>query len=260
MVLTAEAPTRAPATPAATPAAAARHGNGDPGGPDDLQPRRRRRSPIRRLAPWIALLVIVVPLALVGWHIYGIWKAKTHPADYAGGGTAPTVTVQVPSGATAEGLAPTLVADGVIASTRALVLAADNSSNPTGLEPGYFILNHHMQASLAWAALLNPKNRDQAVVTIPEGKRASQVIATLAQVTKIPLKDFEQVIAHPAQLGLPSYADGKVEGFLFPATYAIQPHETALQILQAMVARYNVEAQQIDLPAAAAKLTSPSGT
>ena len=226
---------------------------GNPNDPDDRRPRRRRRSPIRRLAPWIALLVIVVPLALIGWHIYGIWRAKTHPADYAGGGTAPTVTVQVQSGETAGQARPTVYADGVVASTRAFVLAAENSSDPTGLEPGYFILNHHMQASLAWAALLNPKNRDQAVVTIPEGKRASQVIATLSQVTKLPLKDFQQVIDHPAQLGLPSYADGKVEGFLFPATYTIQPHETALQILQAMVARYNVEAQQINLSAAAHK-------
>jgi len=221
---------------------------------DDLQPRHRRRSPIRRLAPWIALLVIVVPLAIGGWHIYGIWRAKAHPADYVGAGTAPTVTVQVLSGETADQLAPTLFADGVVASTRAFVIAAENSSDPTGLEPGFFVLNRHMQASLAWSALLNPKNRDQALVTIPEGKRATQVIATLANVTKIPLKDFQQVIAHPAQLGLPSYADGKVEGFLFPATYAIQPHETALQILQAMVARYNVEAQQIDLQAAAHKL------
>ena len=127
--------------------------------PDDAQPRRRRRSPIRRLAPWIALLVIVIPLALVGWHIYGIWRAKTHPADYAGSGTTPTVTVQVLSGETADQLAPTLLADGVVASTRAFVLAVENSSDPTGLEPGYFILNQHMQASLAWAALLNPKNR-----------------------------------------------------------------------------------------------------
>ena len=42
-----------------------------------------------------------------------------------------------------------------------------------------------------------------------------------------------------------------MEGYLFPATYAIVPHETALQILQAMVQRYNVEAQAINLVAAA---------
>jgi uncharacterized YceG family protein len=208
---------------------------------------KRRRSPIRRLAPWIALLVIVVPLAIGGLHVWDIYQAKVHPADYVGDGTGPAVTVQVQTGETAENLAPTLLADGVVASTRAFILAAENSSDPTGLEPGYFILNHHMQATAAWAALLNPKNRDQFMVTIPEGKRASQVILIMSKETKIPLKDFQQVLDHPAGLGLPSYAKGKVEGYLFPATYPIQPHETALQILQAMVARFNVEAQQVDL-------------
>ena len=230
-------------------------GDGGPGGYGGDGPRRRRRSPIRRLAPWIALLVIVVPLALIGFHIWDIYQAKVHPADYTGSGTKPTVIVQVTAAdGTAEQLAPTLLKDGVVASTRAFVLAAENSSNPTGLEPGFFVLNSHMQATLAWAALLNPKNRDQAVVTIPEGKRASQVIAILAKDTKIPLKNFQTALAHPSELGLPKYADGKAEGYLFPATYAIQPNETALQILQSMVARFNQEATAIDLPAAAQRL------
>jgi uncharacterized YceG family protein len=116
---------------------------------------------------------------------------------------------------------------------------------------GYYRLNHHMQASLAWAALLNPKNRVQLTVTIPEGKRVSQVIPLLAKATNIPAAKFQQVVNHPTGLGLPSYANGKVEGYLFPATYTIEPNETALQILQAMVQRYNVEAQQDNLATAA---------
>jgi UPF0755 protein len=87
----------------------------------------------------------------------------------------------------------------------------------------------------------------QTTVTIPEGKRAVDVIAIISKKTKIPLPNFQQVLAHPSQLGLPSYAGGKVEGYLFPATYAIVPHETALQILQAMVQRFNVEAQQLNM-------------
>ena len=157
------------------------------------------------------------------------------------------------SGDTAFSLAPRLLQIGVIASTRAFINAAENTaaSNSTGLEPASTMLHHHMQASLAYAALLNPKNLVQTTVTIPEGKRAVDVIAIIAKNTKIPLKDFQQVLANPAQLGLPSYAGGKAEGYLFPATYAIVPHETALQILQAMVQRYNVEAQEIDIVAAA---------
>jgi uncharacterized YceG family protein len=168
------------------------------------------------------------------------------------------VTVQVPSGATPDSLAPTLLQDGVIASTRAFTNIAGTAATGVQLEPGYFQLKTHMQASLAWADLTNPKNMLQTVVTIPEGKRVSQVISILSAKTGIPAKDFQQVIDHPAQLGLPSYAkgvkgfpDSAVEGFLFPATYAITPHETAPQILKAMVARFNVEASTIDITAAA---------
>ena len=115
-----------------------------------------------------------------------------------------------------------------------------------------------MQASLAWADLTNPKNMVQTVVTIPEGKRASQVIAIVAKKTKIPHKDFQPVLDHPSALGLPSYANGKVEGFLFPATYAIVPHETALQILQAMVARFNRRRPRSTCTAAAKSGSAPT--
>ena len=240
-----------------------RNGMGNGNGRDDDLDReawsqyrgeKRRRSPIRRLAPWIALLVIVLPLAYGGWHVWSIYQAKVHPADYPGAGTTPTVTVQVPNGATADSLAPTLLKDGVIASTRAFTNIAGAAATGVQLEPGYFMLKSHMQASLAWAFLTNPKNMLQTVVTIPEGKRASQVMLIMAKETKIPLKDFQQVLAHPAELGLPSYAKGKPEGYLFPATYTIQPHETALQILQAMVTRFKQEAQTIDLPVAAQRV------
>jgi uncharacterized YceG family protein len=228
----------------------------------DMRNDRPRRK-ATRWVPRILLLVIfggLVAGGLVGGlFVYHKYEAKYHPADFVGAGIAPTVTVQVMSGETPSGLAPTLLKLGIIASDRAFTNAAEASANPTAIEPGFFTLNHHMQASVAYAALLNPKNRVQLGVTIPEGKRASQVILILNKETKIPLKNFQQVIAHPAQLGLPSYAKGKVEGYLFPATYAIVPHETALQILQAMVARFNAEATAINLPAAASRVNLTPG-
>ena len=47
--------------------------------------RRRRR--FRWIAPLVALLVIVVPLAVGGVYAYSLYMSKYHPADYAG--TAP---------------------------------------------------------------------------------------------------------------------------------------------------------------------------
>ncbi|MFZ0162833.1 MAG: endolytic transglycosylase MltG, partial [Trebonia sp.] len=223
---------------------------------DDDGGSGRRRSTIRRLAPWIALLVILTPLLIGGLYIYNIYENKYHPADYSGAGTG-SVTVQVNSGDSASSLGPRLQSLGVVASARAFVLAAEHTTSTTStgappqLEAGFYKLHMHMQASLAWAALLNPKNRVQLTVTIPEGKRASQVVLILAKETSIPASQFQAVINSPAQLGLPSYAKGKVEGYLFPATYTIQPNETAAQILKAMVQRYDIEAQAIKISSAA---------
>ncbi len=254
--------------------------SGDPGGPGgpgpdqrgwDNGPREhdpyddwndRNRKPRKKATRWFPriLILTIVAVVVVGGLVGGLdlrnrYEARYHPPDYAGPGTG-DVTVQVTSGDTAFSLAPRLLQLGVIASTRAFTNAAEAATGTTsagsgGLEAGYYQLHEHMQASLAYAALTNPKNLVQTTVTIPEGKRAVDVIAIIAQKTKIPLKNFQQVLAHPSDLGLPSYADGKVEGYLFPATYAIVPHETALQILQAMVQRFNVEAQQVNLVAAA---------
>jgi peptidoglycan lytic transglycosylase G len=236
-----------------------RRGRGGPNGDwDDRSERRPRRGPVRRLAPWVALLVILTPLIAGGYYAYSAYQSKYHPADYAGAGASPTVTVQVKTGDSASSIGPELVSLGVIASSRALVLAAEHSTNTAGLEPGFYKLNHRMQASLAYAALLNPKDRVQLTVTIPEGKRVSQVVAILAKDTSIPQAQFQQIINNPARLGLPSYAKGKVEGYLFPATYQIQPNESALQILQAMVHRYNQEASSINLAAAATRVNLTS--
>jgi peptidoglycan lytic transglycosylase G len=213
--------------------------------------RRRRRGPVRRLAPWIALLVILTPLVIGGLYVYHLYENKVHPADYSGAGTVPTVTVQVKSGDTATSLAPRLVSLGVVASSRAFILAAENSKSTATLEVGFYKLKHHMQSSIAYAALLNPKNRVQNTLTFPEGLRLSQLLARLGAHSGIPLSDFQKVLASPAQLGLPSYAHGKPEGYLFPATYVIQPNDTALTILKAMVRRFDQEAAQVHLATAA---------
>jgi UPF0755 protein len=230
---------------------------------DDYKVPKRKRGPVRRLAPWIALVVIIAIIAVPAYYAYSVYQAKYHPPDYAGAGTAPAVDVLVPSGASASSLASMLVSDGVVASTRAFVLAAEHSASSAGLEPGTYKLNTHMQATLAYAALVNPKNRVQLTITIPEGKRVAQVIATLAADMHLPVSDFEKIVDNPSQLGLPSYAKAnvsgfsgigyKVEGFLWPAQYVIQPHETPQQVLQAMVAQFNQMSQQQGLSAAANK-------
>jgi UPF0755 protein len=217
----------------------------EPGGPRG--PRRRRW---RWIAPVAALLIILIPLAVGGAYAYSFYMSKVHPADYSGSGTG-YVVVQVDPGDTPTSLGPRLQQLGVVASARAFVLAAEHSSAPGGLLPGFYGMHEHMQASLAYALLLNPKNLVQITVTIPEGWRLSQIVAWLGAKSGIAASAYDQVLKDPARLNLPSYAGGKPEGYLFPATYEVLPHETATGVLAGMVHRFQQEAAVVNLPVAA---------
>jgi len=199
------------------------------------------------LAPLLALAVLCA-LAVGGYDIYKGFQSK----DFTGPGFG-HVTVQVLPGDTATSLAPRLVQLGVVASAKSFISAAKQSSNPTGLEPGFFSLHKHMNSALAYRMLLNPASRIQAVVAIPEGLRMSSILATLEKkyASTIPASAFTAAAKDTAALQLPAYARGNPEGYLFPATYDFSPGTSALGMMQAMVARFNQEATSIDLPVAA---------
>jgi len=211
---------------------------------------RRRRS--RWIAPLVALAVILTPLVIGGVYVLHVYLSKYHPADYASDGTGQAI-VQVQSGQTATAVGQRLVTLGVVASVRAFELAAEHSTNQRGLEPGFYRMHKQMKATLAFALLLNPAARIQDKITIPEGWRISQTEAELAAKSGIPAADYKQALANPGSLGLPSYADGNPEGYLWPATYDVQPNMSATIVLQQMVASFNHEAAKINLNAAAAQ-------
>ena len=227
-------------------------------GPRGQGPGRPRRRRFRWMAPLAALLVILVPVAIGGAYLYSFYMSKYHPADYSGPGTG-SVVVQVSSGDTPTSLGPKLARLGVVASARAFVLAAEHSSSPNGLLPGFYSMREHMKASLAYQRLLDPANLMQVTVTIAEGLRLSQIVAALGAKSGIAASAYAQVLKNPAQLHLPAYAGGKPEGYLFPATYEVQPHETALGVLTGMVQRFDQEATAVDLPAAARQVHLTEG-
>jgi len=219
--------------------------------------RGRSRRPGRRvgraLAPTVAMLVALVVLVALGFGGYKIYQHFQSP-DYSGPGFG-EVTVQVNPGDTAESLGPRLVQAGVVASTSSFVSAVKQSSCPTCLEPGFFRLHKHMNSALAYKLLLNPTSRIQSVVVIPEGLRLTQILARLKAVkSPIPASAYAKALKDTAALGLPSYAKGNPEGYLFPATYAITPGMNATSVLQAMVTRFDQEATSVNLPAAAAAI------
>jgi uncharacterized YceG family protein len=237
----------------AAPARPVRAERGGRGGPPS-RPRGgkpKRKSPMRRAAPWIALTVLALVIGVAGAGFFYFWHNYLHPPDYSGPGTG-TVAVLIKPGETATQVGEQLQAQGVVASVRAFANAAKASGKGNALEPGDYRLHRHMAAALAFALLLKPSSRIQLTVVITEGERLSEIIAALGHRTG-DLQGYQQAVKNVSALGLPSYAKGNPEGYLFPATYTIQPGTQPIQVLRAMVLRYNQEAQSVNLAAVAHK-------
>ncbi|MEU4726384.1 endolytic transglycosylase MltG [Nonomuraea dietziae] len=84
-------------------------------------------------------------------------------------------------------------------------------------------------------------------LTVQEGQRLSQILDQLSRVTGKPLKEFVRAAKDGDALGLPAYAKGAPEGFLFPSTYEVSPRSGPHELLAAMVARFNRAAEDTGL-------------
>jgi UPF0755 protein len=200
--------------------------------------RRRQRGRDRRRSA-AAFLVIVLVFALLGggaWYGYGKVKSFFTAPDYTGGG-AGEVSVQVEQGDTATDIANLLYEKGVVKSAKAFTNAAEDDPNSQTLQPGTYTLRKQMKASLALALMLDPSSRSVKRFTIPEGLSAKQVYERLSKQTGFPVADFQAAAKDANALGLPPWAGGNVEGFLFPDTYDLEKNDTAATIIKTMVDR-----------------------
>jgi len=202
----------------------------------------------------IAAIVVLVVLAFLGRHAIGSIKERLMGApDYSGSGTG-TVLFQVHTGDSATIIGRNLKAADVVKSSDAFVDAAKSDDRSLGIQVGYYQLRRHMKASTALGVLVNPKNLVQAAVTVPEGARVAQIIETITSHTKITKAELVKALENPKKIGLPAEAEGNPEGYLFPATYAVVPGETATELLSQMVAKSKEVDKEIGLSQGAEKL------
>lgn len=223
---------------------------------DDAPQRGGSRRRKKRFSGCLPMLVFVVVTALL---IFAAYKYVVRPAwddwfadpeDYPGPGKG-QVTFVVKQGQTVPSMGDELEDLGVVASSEAFVDAAEEEEADTAIQAGTYLLKREMKASDVVKVLADPDNLAQSTVTIPEGLRVVDVIDRLAEGTDFSTKQFERALDRTEALGLPEYADGNPEGYLFPATYTITPGDTPATILRAMVARWEQAASDLGLEAAA---------
>lgn len=201
---------------------------------DDEEPRRR--------GPWGCLIGLVVVAALVAGAFFflqgpvnSLIERFTPAEDFSGAGTG-EIVFMIHEGDTGSDIALNLVEENVTASYDAFYDLLLAQSPEPEFHPGAYLLAEEMSAQAALDALLDPTNKLENTFVIQEGMWASNALAEAAFVTGIPIEELQAAAANLPALGLPPEATS-VEGFLFPATYTVEPGMTAPALVKMLVDR-----------------------
>jgi UPF0755 protein len=235
---------------------------------DEARPARHshRRRPPKRKGRHSSRLAVVISLLVVGGLLVGgvvlaqgvlsdvrDRLVQAAPEDYPGPGQG-SVTVVVEPGQNGADIAVTLVAQDVVASERAFTDAAALDERALSIQPGRYEMPQQIPAAEALAILVDPTNRTRNDVTVREGLRVPQVVDAYVEQAGMKRARLEAALADTAALGLPPYADGEPEGFLFPATYEVQPDTTEAAAMAAMTTQFAQVADSIRLEQRAREL------
>ena len=219
----------------------------------DSKKHRQRRG--------VGYLAVLVALAILAGGAYLVFNLGADalkerfrpPEDYSGAGTG-SVVVEVKEGDAASDIANTLFAADVVKSPEAFTEAASAEPASLGIQVGVYEMSKQMSATAALDILIDPANLIQNTVAFPEGWTVGQIVAQLVKRTDFSANQYNRLLAKPESIGLPSYAGGNLEGYLFPATYQVLPNATPKDILTMMVERYEEAATDLDLEAQAEAL------
>ncbi|WP_052710677.1 endolytic transglycosylase MltG [Pseudofrankia sp. DC12] len=212
--------------------------------------QRRRRAAPKLVAMLLVLAVLLGGGIYAGGKMLGRMTGSKAIPDYPGPGSG-SADVKVAQGATATDIAGALFAADVVKSRQSFITAAANDPNSRKIQPGTYRLKKQMTAVGALAALLDSGNSIYRFILAP-GKTADFLITELSQRLGVPKQTYQDLLDHPdGKLDLPTYAHGRVEGYLLPSTYDLDPTATPAQTLNLFIDAFKAQAAKINLEAVA---------
>lgn len=200
--------------------------------------RERHASRRTRLALLVGsgLLVMLVALGLGVKVVRPLLSNVGSSSDYSGDGSG-EVRFKVAQGESGAQIAQSLVKQDVIKSVDAFNTAAAANSKSASIQPGTYRLKSQMSAASALSALLDKQNRVSIQVTLPEGLRAADALKRISSATGFSVEALRAAAKDPS-VGLPAAAKGNLEGYLFPATYSLDPSSKPVSVMQEILSAY----------------------
>ena len=190
---------------------------GDPRPPRPTGTYRRRR---------ILALALVLVGALVAWFLIAFFQ----PPPFDPGDGSGEAIVTVPEGATASDVADLLTKNDVVSNGTLFEWRLKLAGDTGNILPGRYVLAHNMSYGAAIDKLTS--SGGQVNVTIPEGEDRTQIAATIKDLglsgdylaASKSFKGFD-----PNKYGAKN--PKSLEGFLFPATYQLDPGSSVDQLV-----------------------------
>jgi UPF0755 protein len=230
-------------------------GHGDDG--DDRPGRRNKgkgkggRKGKNGLACLTVAVVLVGGVGTAGYFVHDFYQSHFAAApDFSGQGSGET-QVEIPEGSTLAQMGALLKKAGVVKSQEGFVEASRANPRAESIQPGVYMLRKEMSSAAAIEMMLDPSSQNALIIA--EGKRSSEIYALIDE--KLGLAEgATEKVAENTDLGLPEWAKGNPEGFLFPAKYTVGDKTKPEDLLRKMVDRAEREFAKIDLEAQAAKV------
>ena len=222
-----------------------------------MRPRRAREPRLRdpetgewdvaevkhRTKGWVAVVLALVivfgGIWFVGGKAWDAWMSFRTKDDYIGAGVDP-IQVEIPRGATMTAVGKLLEEKDVVKSADSFRRYAQSRPDESSrVQAGRYNMKTQMSVIAAFDALLDSNNLVRNTMQLREGQRTSEQLAAMAAATKLPVEEFQAIAKAPGNLGLPTWANGNVDGFLFPDTYELGSTPTAEGTMKMTVDNFN---------------------
>jgi UPF0755 protein len=194
----------------------------------------------------------VVGVVAIGRSLFAADSTSKPAADAHG----PPITVVVPKGVDASGVADILQKDGVITDASRFTTYAKSQGEGSDFKAG----TYKMEAGIDWDIIFQhldagPSTGAARTLVVPEGFRLTQIAARLPSVGINPRAWMRAVRAAVPPPGFGHHAN--MEGFMFPATYTVAPHEKASALVRQELEAFRNNVDQVDMSYARSKGLTP---
>jgi UPF0755 protein len=227
-------------------------------------------SPWSRAAKVLAVcgLVALSAIAIVGGASYlGRTVGSSLGSDEEAGGQGTVVpgqevTIEIPSGSSAEDIGAILAAQGVVRSALEFEVAVRNNEAASRLQAGTYPMETLMDPAEVVAMLVVGPVADVYRVTVIEGLRVREILTRLSESSGIPYSEFEDaLLSGEVSTSLREIPEGAGlthwEGLLFPDTYEFARSAEPTDILQRLSSTMEQRVDSIDWAAAEAAGITP---